>query len=429
MTSDTLTVPDATAPATRRGLRRFLANHPVLIDVSVAVIYVLILLPGLVHGLIFSVDTSTAQAGTGLAATLGVGAALVFRRRAPIIVLATVIVLVLVIKTLAFGFIDPLALAIAGYAAGAYLPQRRAWITTAAASVVVVLLIIVGAPLSDALEVDTLLILNLVLFVPACLIGLLVNVLSKLREAEELRLVHHMQEQVQAAELTAVQQRAVLSREMHDVVGHSLTAIINVSDGALRASTLSPELLEEGLRRINGIARDALGETRTILGTLRPDGETALRTPTRTPDKVTQPESPTEEPEAAELGIRELLDNAESTGLTTRLIVNGQPAPRFLSDEVRTGMYRIVQEATTNVMRHAKDATLITVTLAYTPENLTVQVHDNGNAIPTSAGAGNGLHGATERAQLLGGTLHAGAAPGGGWHVTATIPAHQEVAS
>lgn len=431
MSSDTPATRQAPASPARRGLRGFLAEHPVLVDVSVAVLYVLVMLPGLVHGLIYSVGASAAQAGIGLAATLGAGVALVFRRRAPIVVLASVLVLALIVKTLACGLTDPLGIAVAGYAAGAYLPQRRAWVTISSAIVLVVLAILIGAPLSpEALPVDSLMILNLVLFVPACLLGLLVNILSKLREAEELRVIHEMQERVHAAELSATQQRAALSREMHDVVGHSLTAIVNLSDGALRASTATPEALEAGLRRINSIARDALAETRAILGTLRPEGEAAPRSPARTLGAPTPDErTATSTPPDTELRIRGLLDTAEGTGLTTRLIVQGEPALATASADVQSAAYRITQEAITNTMRHARDATQLTVTLDQSRERILVQVHDDGRTPTSTAQLGNGLRGATERAVLLGGELHAGPAPAGGWHVTATIPIGTESAS
>lgn len=410
----------STVTASRRGMRGFLATHPVFVDATVAAAYVLVLLPGLVHGLIFPADGSAVQAGGGLAATLGAGVALAFRRRAPILVLAAVFMLVLVVKTLWCDLTDPLGLAIAGYAVGAYLSPRRAWIAAAAATIGIVAVISIGAPLSPgAPAADALLILNLVLFVPACLIGLLTGTRSRLRESEELRGIQQVQEQVRAAELSAMQERTVLSREMHDVVGHSLTAIINLSDGALRASNANPDLLEAGLRRINDIARGALGETRTILGTLRTEDEPPPRTPARTIETVRND---------AALGIHDLLATAESTGLTTRLLVDGEPDPETLTDEVASAVYRIVQEAVTNVMRHATKATLLTVSLSHTPQGLTVQVHDNGQHPVETSLPGNGLTGAAERAVLLGGELHSGPAPAGGWHVTLTIPARTEAA-
>lgn len=416
MTRDTRTEAQATAPAAQCGLPGFLSRNPLLIDITVAVLYVALLLPGLLHSFLF--DGDARNAGISVAATIGAGIALIFRRRAPLAVLAVVVILLLGVKTLMLGFTDPIGIAIAGYAIGAYMPPRPASLAVSAAIAVVVLAIVIGAPLlSTATPVDALLILTLVVFVPACLIGLLVNILSKLREAEELRVLHDLQEQAHAAELTELQLRAVLSREMHDVVGHSLTAIINLSDGALRASTASPDVLEAGLRRINSIARDALGETRTILGTLRPDGEPAPRTPARANAPISAPVPP----RGADCGIHELLDTAASTGLVTSLHVVGEPRPEAITDETSSAVYRIVQEAITNVMRHAMNATHLSVTLTYGADELTVQVHDDGES-SADAVVGSGLRGASERAAGLGGVLHCGPAAAGGWHVTATLP-------
>lgn len=418
MTRDIRIDPQPTARAARRGMSGFLSRHPLLIDIIIPALYIVLLLPGLLHHLNLNLDAG--GAGIGLAITFGAGIALVFRRRAPLAVLSIALVLLLVVKTLVLGLIDPIGIAIAGYAIGAYLPRRRASMAVSAAIAVVVLTIVVGAPLSSvATPVSSLLILTLVVVIPACLAGLLANIAGTLREAEELRVTHDMQERIQAAELTAVQQRAVLSREMHDVVGHSLTAIINLSDGALRASAANPDVLEAGMRRINSIARDALGETRTILGTLRPDGEGAPRAPA-------QPDPPAAVPvvepaRGADLGIQELLDTAASTGLAAHLHIDGEPRPETITDEIGGAVYRIVQEAVTNAMRHATDATRLTVTLAYGADELTVQVHDDGNA-SADATAGNGLHGAADRAAGLGGILHYGPVPTGGWHVIATLP-------
>lgn len=411
--SNTYTEQQATGRMARRGLFGLMSRHALLFDIIVALLYVVLLLPGLLHNLVFNVGTG--NAGIGLAITIGAGVALIFRRRAPLAVLAIVLVLLLIVKTLLLGFTDPIGLAIAGYAIGAYLPPRRALVAVPVTTSVVILSIMVGVQLSSkGASADSLLTLTLMLFVPTCLTGLLVNFIGRLRKAEELRIIHDTQEKIQAAELEAIQQRAVLSREMHDVVGHSLTAIINLSDGALRVSATSPDMLETGLLRINSIARDALGETRTILDTLRPDGETAPRVPTQPNISVIQP------PPGVDLGIQGLLDTAESTGLSTNLQILGDPTST-VGDKTCGTIYRIAQEAITNAMRHARDANKLTVTLTYRDDGLTLQVHDNGK-LSTKTTGGNGLRGAAERVAGLNGDLHYGSAPTGGWYVTATIP-------
>lgn len=421
MSTKDVTHAPSSVSASRRGLWQFLTAHPVLVDAMVASGYILVLLPGLVHSAFLPDPEHAWQGPLALAATLGNGGALLLRRRSPIVVLTAAIILVLVVKTLICGTLDPLGVALAGYAAGAHLPPRKAWISLPAAVVLVVLIIVFGAPMSAVtVGIDSLLIINLVLMVPACLLGLLVRVLSSLRESEERRLVQAQYEREQEAELTAVRTRTTLSRDMHDVVGHSLTAIINISDGALRLSGTRPEVSDESLQRINKLARDALGETRAILGTLRPDGQTAPRAPALIPHAL-PPAGSDHEIGDASLGVQELLATAESTGLTARMVIHGNPPPDALGDDVRVGAHRIVQEATTNVMRHADGASEVIVTITHTADAMTIQVHDDGRNAD-QATPGNGLRGAAERAESLGGQLNSGPAPAGGWHVTAVLP-------
>lgn len=396
----------------------FLAAHPVLIDALIGLAYVLVLAPGLVHSL--AIGSVPVWAGVlGTVATIGSGAALFFRRRATITVLAIVFVLAMV-KTFACGLVDPVALTLAGYAAGAHLPLRKGGVTVSVSIAAVVVVVLLAAPLApEAISAGVLLILFLVPLIPACLLGLLMRTRSNLRDSEYRRLTHEAHEREQAAELRAVRERTALSREMHDVVGHSLTAIINISDGALRVSGTHAEVSEESLRQVNQVARDALAETRAILGTLRPDGEVAPRNPAQALAVDLDP-PPISDQTLPESGLRDLLRTAETTGLSTTLTVHGTRVP--LEEDIRTATFRIVQEAITNTMRHATGATRVDVTLTYGASDIAVQVHDDGTASDAHSLAGQGLTGVTERATQLGGTARYGPAPAGGWHLTATIP-------
>ncbi len=402
------------APEVELPRRSFFASHPVLVDVLVAVGYLVLLLPGLVHQIAFG-SVPLAVRLIALITTLLVSAALGFRRHLPLPVLGAVFVLVMV-KTLS-GYVDPLGLALAAYSTAAVSTSRRAWIALPSVAAATVAVVKLGMPLTGdhVTSPTTNIILLLAAYVPAALIGFLVRARSKLRELERQRFVQSVHERAQAGELRAVRERTALSREMHDVVGHSLTAIINVSDGALRAASVSPESLDAGLRRINSIARDALGETRGILGELRTDGALAPRTPATPVARAT----PAEQPPGADLGITTLLTTARDTGLATHIVLTGTSRP--VREEVRTGLFRIVQEAITNTMRHACHATDVTVTLSYDAHALTVQITDNGAATDASS-PGNGLQGIAERARLLGGEATFGPAPTGGWFVTVTIP-------
>lgn len=423
-------VEPVTGPPPRR---TWLTSHPLVVDVFVAIGYILLMLPGAVHALFFDAGPEWARV-LGLVSTIVIGAVLLFRRRMPITVLVTAFAVVMV-KTVVCGFIDPLGVALAAYAAGAFAPARRAWTALPAVAAGTVVTVILGTPPAPEQRMTsaTTLILLLSAFIPAALVGFLVRARSTLRRSEHERFVQRVNERVQAGELSVARERAALSREMHDVVGHSLTAIINLSDGALRAGVVNPDAYEEGLRRINMIAREALGETRVILDELRSEEEAAPRTPASpsvsagmlTHPTVGRTGSGASAAKATDFGLQGLVDTASSTGLAATLVVNGEPRPDLLTEEARCAIHRMVQEACTNAMRHAREATRLTVTLSYAPDAVTVQVLDDGQG-ESVAKAGNGLRGIHERATQMGGEMHCGPAPTGGWHVTVVIPLNRE---
>lgn len=207
---------------------------------------------------------------------------------------------------------------------------------------------------------------------------------------------------------TARGERARIARELHDVVAHHISMIAVQAETA-RLTT--PELPAEGAQRLSAIgdtARAGLTEMRRLLGVLREDtGEPAERSP---------------QPGLAQLN--ELLDDArETTGTGTRLIVHGPPAP--LDPGVELAAYRIVQEALTNARRHAPGAA-IDVDLHYTDDALRLRVRDNGPGPPATPLAGHGLAGMRERAVAVGGQLYTGPAGGGGFLITALLPAKTE---
>jgi signal transduction histidine kinase len=210
-------------------------------------------------------------------------------------------------------------------------------------------------------------------------------------------------------------ERARIARELHDVVAHHISMIAVQAETA-RLTT--PGLPPDGAKRLLAIgdtARAALTEMRRLLGVLREDAEEpGVTGPNRTP----QP------------GLRqltELLDEArDSTGAGARLLVRGPIVP--LDPGVQLTTYRIVQEALTNVRRHAPGAA-VDVELAYTSDALRVRVRDNGpGPVPGGrpSGAGHGLLGMRERVATLNGELWTGPAPGGGFLVDAVLPLPEE---
>jgi signal transduction histidine kinase len=196
-------------------------------------------------------------------------------------------------------------------------------------------------------------------------------------------------------------ERLRIARELHDVVAYSFATIIVQAGVAARVCDERPAQLPEALRAITTVSENALGEFRRILGTLRREDVEAFV------------------PSVGRLDA--LAESFESAGVPTRVVVRGQHRP--LPVEVDRAAYRIVQESLTNVLRHSFAATA-SVEVSYAPGFLFVTVENDGRArlSPSHESAGNGIRGMRERAALLGGTLHAGPRPGGGFRVAARLP-------
>jgi signal transduction histidine kinase len=202
----------------------------------------------------------------------------------------------------------------------------------------------------------------------------------------------------------ASEERLRIARELHDVLAHNIS-LINVQAGvALHLIDEQPDQARTALAAIKQASKEALGELRSVLSVLRAIDETAPRAPA---------------PSVGRLDT--LVANASAAGLQVRTEVDGTPRP--LPAGVDLAAFRIVQEALTNVTRHAGAATA-TITVAYGDNDLTVQVDDNGNGTgqPGTSGGGNGIPGMRERASAIGGELEAGPRAGGGFRVRARLP-------
>ena len=194
------------------------------------------------------------------------------------------------------------------------------------------------------------------------------------------------------------EQRLGLAQELHDVLAHNISLINVQASTALHLLDNEPERARPALAAIKDASRDSLHQLRAALDTLR-RGDDAPRAPA---------------PRLADLD--ELLDGVRASGLNVHLD-RPLPAPP-LPAAVELAAYRIVQEALTNVTRHA-GARTVTVRLGY-DEGVTVEVLDDGAG--GRGPAGNGITGMRERATALGGTLDAGPSPGGGFRVVARLP-------
>ncbi|MBT2508460.1 sensor histidine kinase [Streptomyces sp. ISL-98] len=207
----------------------------------------------------------------------------------------------------------------------------------------------------------------------------------------------------QAAEKRrADEERLRIARELHDVLAHSIS-VINVQAGVgLALLDTDPEQARTALTTIKSASKEALGEVRQVLDTLRTPGE-APRSPAPGLDR-----------------LPELVEQASGAGLTVEIETEGVRAA--LPPGTDLAAFRIVQEALTNVVRHSGSRTA-RVRLAYAPGRLDLRIDDEGPATGGHAGgSGNGLVGMRERAAALGGTIEAGPRPDGGFRVEATLP-------
>ncbi|MFE0107187.1 sensor histidine kinase [Streptomyces sp. NPDC059009] len=219
-------------------------------------------------------------------------------------------------------------------------------------------------------------------------------------------------ERDQQAQLSAAAERARIAREMHDIIGHNLSVITGLADGGSYAAKKSPERAAQALEAIGSTSRQALGELRRLLDVLRDD------TPT------TAAASAELTPQPALTDLAQLLDGVRAAGLPVRSTVKGHPDA--LPPGSQLTVYRVVQEALTNTLKHGGPGATATVDISATPDGITVTVTDTGTGTGgTSPSApGRGLTGMRERTALYDGTLEAGPAPGttGGWRVRLHLP-------
>jgi len=231
-----------------------------------------------------------------------------------------------------------------------------------------------------------------------------VMALSELVRVRREQLAKAGAERAAAERRRADEERLRIARELHDVLAHSIS-VINVQAGVgLALLDQDPEQARTALTTIKDASKEALGEVRQVLGTLRTPGE-APRSPAPGLDR-----------------LPELTEQARRAGLVVDVTTEGTRAA--LAPGTDLAAFRIVQEALTNIVRHSGSRTA-RVLLRYLPGVLEIRVDDEGPATSGAgepSGGGNGLVGMRERAAALGGTVEAGPRPDGGFRVRARIP-------
>lgn len=228
---------------------------------------------------------------------------------------------------------------------------------------------------------------------------------AKLQQAnaEQERIQNLLAERDQRARMAEISARQQIARELHDIVAHSVSVMVVQAEGGRALAAKKPEKAAEVLDTIATTGREALTEMRRIVGVLR---------------------SGSDEPEAyAPMpGLGDIGEMVQRMGDRVELRVQGTPPPCGAATQLT--VYRVVQEALTNFLKHAGPQARAIVTLRYTGESISAEVVDDGiGRASTSDGMGNGLKGMAERVAAMGGVLEVGPRPAGGFGVRALVPA------
>ncbi|MFC8193530.1 sensor histidine kinase [Cellulomonas sp. NPDC057328] len=442
-------------------VRRFFVLHPGAMDAVVVVVYVL---PALVLG-VLSADLGTTVAGmtegqvervvtvTVLGVVLG-GTALAWRRRRPVLVAGVLAVLGALSLAVSgqVGTLD-LALTFAVYAVAANRTPRVTWLTFGAT-----FLVLAGAmwlwqapdlatatvdatagaataepavpapsppdgpgptaapellpdgtpvPTPDTMSPVTSRVVGsssqLAMMLIAASIGTSVRN-RRLHVAELVARTNALaRERDQQARIARSEERTRIAREMHDVVAHSISVMIALSDGASAALRRSPDLSRTALDELSATGRSALAEMRRVLGVLDDDGAPLA-------------------PQPGSHDLAALVDRFRTAGLPVeaRGLDTALPAEATL----QIAVHRVVAEALTNALRHAPGTPRVQLCLTRTADAVEVAVLDDGprGPVPDAGGSGRGLIGMRERAAVYGGTVDAGPRPEGGWRVHVRLP-------
>jgi signal transduction histidine kinase len=330
-----------------------------------------------------------------VALLLGAAAPLAFRSRAPLAVLIATMALAVVYWTLDYPRGPVFLAAIIAFVCAVIVGRRvAAWTVLALGSTAIVYMpSVVGEQATPTFSK---------------VVGLAVWIFLLAAAAEVIRAKseHHVEEERARRQqdlAIAGQERLRIARELHDLLAHNVS-LINVQAGtALHLLDEQPERARPALEAIKEASSETLREMRSVLSVLRRPGEQPPRSPT-----------------AGIAGIGELAERTTAAGIPVATEVAGEPRPVPVS--VDLAVYRIVQEALTNVARHARPSGAV-VRLSYSASAVTVEIDDEGaEARAVNGTGGNGIAGMRERAAALGGEFSAGPRPGAGFRVRATLP-------
>ncbi len=325
--------------------------------------------------------------------------ALLWRRSRPLVVLAATLMASVVWDVLGLAGGPSLAIFVALYGVGRYITDnRRSFLAVTAAVVAVVAddLLVEREPVSVVG-------LSIGLVLAAWYVGRRVKGRGEYLALVEERAEFLQRDRAAQARRAVVEERARIARELHDLVAHRVSMMTVQAGAAQTVAVRDPERAIRAMKAVEDEGRGALEELREILGVLRAD--------------------------ASQDGLAPIHGLAEIPGVVAEMraagmdvVLSNDKVPAGLPTGVDLAAYRIVQEALTNVVKHAGPAAKAEVRISSGQQMLEIEVTDRGAGVSTLPGAGQGLVGMRERAALLGGTFEAGPRPGGGFRVRARIP-------
>ncbi len=325
---------------------------------------------------------------------------LVWRRRAPYAVFAVLAAVAFVQWLYARVLPGDIGLLVALYTVAAYCSRTRTWI----AAIVLEFGNVLAATRWSAYTegaIKTFIALS-GMAIAAAVIGVNLRTNRAYLAALEDRADRLERERDQRDQLAVAKERSRIAREMHDIVTHSLSVMVALADGARFATEHAPHKAAAAMEQVSGTGRQALTDMRRFLGVLRPDEPDALRHP--------QP------------GIHQLdtlAAQVRAAGLPVRLSVEGDatavPAAAQLT------VYRLVQEALTNTLKHAAAGAGASVRVRCPGDRIEVEIRDDGRPVAGASGKGHGIAGMRDRVAAYGAAIQAGPLPGGGWRVATVL--------
>ncbi len=333
---------------------------------------------------------------------------LVWRRRIPIAVLAVVTAVLISFWLRGHAALLSVLGLPALYAVAAHCEnRRRAWWAMASASVI--LLVAASVSVLDRPDGFAFLqLLSIAAFLAAAVAaGVLIRNRERIFVDTERRAAAAEADRLAEAERAVIRERSRIAREMHDVVAHAMSVVAVQAAAGREIVHANPDKAAEVFAKIEAVGRESLTELRRMLGVLRDTGDVEASL----------------SPQPGIADISAVVDESSAIGVSTKLVVEGQQRP--LAPGIELAAFRIVQEALTNVRKHAGATASATVHISYETDVLVVEVTDDGRGAATSlsgVGTGNGLIGMRERVEIYGGQFTSGPRRGGGYAVRATLP-------